>query len=257
MAVTDWSCQKDIRPVGSPPAFFHWPVDWCQIECCWEYISCTQRWVSPAVLLLSGVGSAQIHRPQSIFPEWRHGYYITEEQDVWDLQRSPTDLHATRLRFTHRPESDQFQWWLKVFTTQHNVPGCKSYAEGPPVKIHTSYPDRFLYPLSKMSPGCLWRNEETLWLWWWPLGPHCMPVSCHSDRCLCFLSWEYCHVWSTQQMLTVSKPSMTSGGDCLLWPLMKTLKQWLWMNSGTTSPLWRTLGQEGCSGTWESLPLMH
>lgn len=24
-SVTDWSCQKDIRPVGSPPAFFHWP----------------------------------------------------------------------------------------------------------------------------------------------------------------------------------------------------------------------------------------
>ena len=46
----------------------------------------------------------------------------------------------------------------KFFITQHNVPGCKSDAESPAVQIHTSHPDRFLYALSKISPGCLWRN---------------------------------------------------------------------------------------------------
>lgn len=73
----------------------------------------TNSAVSPAALPLSGVGSAQIHRPQSVFPQWEHGDYITEEQDVRNLQWPPIDHHATGLRFTHSLNSDQFPWLWK------------------------------------------------------------------------------------------------------------------------------------------------
>ena len=145
-AVVKRSCQMHVLPVRCPESFFHRPVVW---------------WLK--------AGENIFHTPNKeslqlyyYFFEWAlpkfvdHNQYFQSEKVVIISLRSKMcgafrDILLTFKKIncsTHATESYQFQWWLKHYTTPHDIPGCKSDAASLAAKYS-------LQPLTEFSSCCM------------------------------------------------------------------------------------------------------
>lgn len=171
--------------------------------------------------------SAQVHRPQSVFPMWKCGYYNTEVQDTFDLQRTTIDLPATFRANTalNLILPLNTKWCSKSSSQTSDHPSWQIYwcadkhffqvAFGE-MKRRFDFDDALLTYIACLSPSS--STDARAQAEYPSLFPLIRVLSCLID-------------------LTDAKVLMTSGGGCLLRSWMKSLRQWLWMNSGIIAAL--------------------